>query len=129
MLTDSRYTWLATYNDGTKLAQIDADGTKHNYIDIDRSKLAFFEIWDGSAMRVRIKFEPGQQLIWRRRVAMTASGISEVCHIVGKKETTGGKTYQGIVGLFENDGRIEIADKFSSNHPWFYEPDYLPEEK
>ena len=119
MLGD-RYHWVARYEDGTALNQIDPSGTRNGYADIDRDRLSAFEMWEGSTRVLFIRFAKGQRLIWRRRVEMTPGGVVEVCHLVGKQETVRGKNYQGIVGLFESDGRIEVAGKFEEGHPWFF---------
>jgi hypothetical protein len=115
------YYWIARYSDGTSLPQVGPSGEKHAYKDIDRGKLSAFEMWKGKNRVLLIRFKKGQRLIWRRRVEFSpGSGAIEVCHIVGKQETVDGKNYQGIVGLFESDGRIEIADRFEEGHPWFF---------
>ena len=115
----NRFQWRAVYNDGSHLMQIDYDGNKHSYSDIDRTKLEAFEMYEGGVRVISIRFKPGQRLIWRRRVLMQSGGIKEVCHIIGKQETIDGKNYQGIIGLFESDGRIEVTGKFEEGHPWF----------
>lgn len=119
-MQSQKYYWIARYSDGTSLNQIDPDGTKHAYSDINRDKLSAFEMWKGDQRMVYIRFKKGQQLIWRRRVETSPEGVVEVCHIIGKQENIKGKNYQGIVGLFESDGRIEITDKFEEGHPWFF---------
>jgi len=53
---------------------------------------------------------------------MKNGSVSEVCHIIGKQETINGKNYQGIIGLFESDGRVEVAGKFEEGHPFFSKP-------
>jgi hypothetical protein len=120
MTLGEKYYWIARYSDGTSLSQIDPSGIKHAYGDIDRDKLSAFEMWKGHTRVLFIRFKKGQRLIWRRRVETSPEGIIEVCHIIGKQENVGGKNYQGIVGLFETDGRIEITDKFEEGHPWFF---------
>jgi len=119
MLGD-KYHWIAKYNDGTSLHQVEPSGKKNAYKDIDRDKLCAFEIWEGSHRILHIRFKKGQRLIWRRRVEISPGGKTEVCHIIGKQENVQGKNYQGIIGLFESDGRIEIAGKFEEGHPWFF---------
>lgn len=117
----SHYHWVVKYIDGTSLRQTDPQtGITHAYKDIDRDRLFAFEMWDGDLRMLLIRFKKGQRLIWRRRVEMTPEGVVETCHIIGKQETVGGKNYQGIIGLFESDGRIEVAGKFEENHPWFF---------
>ncbi len=116
-----RYTWKALYNDGTSLGQINEDGSKNAYSDIDRTKLSGFELWDGNVRVLYLSLTKGQRLIWRRRSEMVQGGVvGEVCHIVGKQETIDGKNIQGIIAIFESDGHIEIAERFNDKHPWLY---------
>lgn len=77
-------------------------------------------MWENGRRLVYIRFKRGQQLIWRRRVETSPTGITEVCHIIGKQETVNGENIQGIIGLFETDGRIEITGRFYERHPWFF---------
>lgn len=119
MLGD-KYHWIVRYNDGSSLPQIDSNGKKNAYQDIDRNKLAAFEMWENDKRLVLIRFNKGQKLIWRRRVETSPSGVTEVCHIIGKQENLNGQNIQGIIGLFESDGRIEITDRFYEGHPWFF---------
>ncbi len=114
------YHWLVHYTDGTSLPQIEPSGKKNSYSDIKRDKLAAFELWEGNNRLILIRFKPGQRLIWRRRVETSPGGITEICHIIGKQEIINGRNYQGIIGLFESDGRIEIAGRFEIGHPWFF---------
>ena len=116
------FKWKAIYDDGTSLEQ-------GNYEDINKEKLIAFEIWNGDIRLISLRFQKGQRLIWRRRVEMSQGGQKEVCHIIGKQETINGKNYQGIVGLFESDGRIEVTGKFEEGHPWFYSPQIHKGEK
>lgn len=119
-MLEDKYHWIARYNDGASLSQIDPSGTTHAYKEIDRERLSAFEMWEGTRRIFFLRFRPGQRLIWRRRVEMSADGVLEVCHLIGKQETIKGKNYQGIVGLFESDGRIEVTDRFEEGHPWFF---------
>ena len=116
----NKYHWVARYDDGTFLEQVSPSGETKAYADINRDKLAAFEMWKGSDRALLIRFKKGQRLIWRRRVEISPGGITEVCHIIGKQETIAGKNYQGIIGLFESDGRVEAAGKFEEGHPWFF---------
>lgn len=121
-----RFKWIAYYNDGTLLEQIEDDGSKNAYGDIERDKLRYFDLVDRETndKAFSMAFESGQKLIWRRRTdAMTG----EVVHIVGKKETVDGKRYDGIVAVFY-DGSIEVSDKWDDNHPWFANVIPHPEE-
>jgi len=109
------FKWKAIYEDGTHLDQ-------GEYKDINKDKLIAFEIWSGDVKLLSLRFKKGQRLIWRRRIEMSPMGIKEVCHIIGKQETIDGKNYQGIIGLFESDGRMEVTGRFEEGHPWFYQP-------
>jgi hypothetical protein len=119
MILGNKFHWVAKYSDGNELQQVEASGKKNSYSDIDRDKLSGFEMWEAGRRLIYISFAKGQRLIWRRRVETSPGGTIEVCHIIGKQEQINGKNYQGIVGLFESDGRIEIAGKFEEGHPWF----------
>lgn len=125
-----RFRWRAVYTDGTTLDQVEPDGTKHGYGDIDRTCLAFFELhdWEASHPVFRIRLDYGDRLIWRRRVDMTGGGTVECCHIVGKQNTINGKNRQWIAGVFESDGRMEYADRFKEGDPWFAPVQLRPNE-
>lgn len=123
-----RYHWVAKYDDGGSLSQIDSRGNLHPYKDIDREKLVAFEMWEGSFRLFFLRFKKGQRLIWRRRVEMSPGGVREVCHLIGKQETINGRNYQGIVGLFESDGRIELTGRLEEGHPWFFPIQVHPDE-
>lgn len=130
MLIGNRYNWVAIYNDGTRLSQIESSGKASAYYkDIDRDKLEAFEMWEGGVRVLHIKFRKGQRLIWRRRVEQSPQGVHEICHIIGKQENINGRNYQGIIGLFESDGRVEAAGRFEEGHPWFYPPTLHPDEQ
>lgn len=130
MQTD-RYIWQANYLDGTSLRQIDSEGNKFAYGDIQRNKLESFDIVDSTNDQVmlRVTFTPGDKLIWRRRVEMNPeSGVTEVCHIVGKQATINGENRQVVFAFFESDGRTEVSDKFDETHPWFFPVQIHPNE-
>lgn len=124
----TRFHWKAKYTSGASLSQIDPSGKLNAYQDIDRENLVAFEMWEGSSRLFFLRFKKGQRLIWRRRVEMSPQGIVEVCHLIGKQETIGGKNYQGIIGLFESDGRIEICGRLEEGHPWFFPIKVHPQE-
>ncbi len=111
--------WKAVYTDGTHLDQIEPSGKKNAYNDIEREKLHSFELWDDDDRIVSLRFFKGQRLIWRRRVLMRAGEKIETIHIIGKQETVNGKNYQGILAVFESDGRVEVAGRFDEKHPFF----------
>lgn len=81
--------WTAKYTDGTTLDQIDLDGNKSAYADIDRSKLEAFFLHPGiegvAAIAVVIFDGDGEKLVWTRRVRQTLGREPETFHILGKK--------------------------------------------
>jgi hypothetical protein len=121
-LVPGRYRWIAVYDDGSRLHQIQPDGTKNGYHEIDRSRLRAFEMWEGSVRLFWIGFKPGETLVWRRRIQQTNNNqVLEVCHIIGKK---GGY----MIALFESNGRIEAGQTVNEFDEWFYPVQYLEEE-
>lgn len=127
-MPNSLFYWIARYADGTSLCQIEPSGKTNAYADIDRHHLTAFEMWENKTRLFFLIFKPGQRLIWRRRVEMSPSGLGEVCHIIGKQETINGKNFQGIIGLFESDGHIEVTGKLEEGHPWFFPISVHPNE-
>jgi hypothetical protein len=119
-----RHRWVAVYGDGTIVYQVDPEtGDKSSYEDIDRDRLAVFSLWEWETQRmvVMMRFSKGQRLIWRRRFELSpGEEITNVCHIIGKQEWVNGKKYEGILGFFSDDERIEVAGRFEEGHPWFY---------
>lgn len=119
--------WLATYTDGTTLGQYNGTGAEYSSERIDRSKLASFALIaeDGSKL-LHIHFEPGQRLIFRRRVEQSVGGSPLVCHLVGWQQTIHGQNVQSIAYVFEEGARIEIAGRFQEGHRWFYPVEPVP---
>ncbi len=133
--------WKAVYNDGTELPQFEEDGTENKYPDIDRSKLATFEIRKAAItnnevdslgfrkyseqdkLLFKMYMQPGRRLICRRRVMdhYKIGGKSkdptvkrywqEVVYLVGWQATIGGRSVQDIAYVFE-DGHVELAGKW-----------------
>jgi len=111
--------WLAQYNDNTTLKQIDDDGTKNAYSDIDRSKLLAFMLFDESAVldgltkpRFAVYFDDndGERLVWTRRAFQTVGqNHSVIFHIVGKKTT---EQKQGFIMAIAPDGQTLVRDNF-----------------
>lgn len=117
-----KYRWTAYNNDGGAVSQVAASGTKNSYEELPLDNLRSFELWDWERNErvLLVTFKPGERLVWRRRNLMTpGGGIGETCHIVGKISKDGTK---GVIGLFESDGRIEVAAEFLPNSEWFYPP-------
>lgn len=115
-----KFRFRAHYNDGSTLTE---DPTKEfaNYSNINRHKLVMFELFniENNQPVLKIKIDPGQRLIWRRRKAIEPGGDEKTVHIVGKQQTINGKNYQGIALLYD-DGTSEFFDKFNPKHPWLH---------
>ncbi len=115
------YAWRATYKDGSVF-----DASKDHDLSVDRldrKQLGQFELVNGTGRSLMtLHLDPGQRLIYRRRVTMAQGGKPSICHLLGWQQTFGGQNVQSILYVFE-DGRIEMAGKFKEGHPWFYAPE------
>lgn len=102
------FTWTAQYNDGTTLNQIDPDGSKNAYEDINRDNLRYFSLYAEGAseplLRMVFDNDDGGDLIWTRRVYNIIGGGSNTLHIVGKRNA--------YVMVVNEDGRVMIRDNF-----------------
>lgn len=122
--------WKAIYKDGTSLCQYEEDGEENKYPDIDRYKLAAFEIRKAGMVQpksvpdqllFKMYLEPGRRLIYRRRVQEKMrfgkkgpeiiKGSREVIYLVGWQATIGGRSVQDIAYVFP-DGHVELAGKW-----------------
>lgn len=123
-------TWKAIYNDGTFLRQCNADEkTINKYPDIDRSKLVAFELYDSNKLIFRMDLDPGQKLIFRRRVTKGFSGnVLGVVYIVGWHQNIDGKSIKKIAFVFE-DGHVEFKPDWEKNSKWHYSPNLIECEK
>lgn len=94
--------WVAIYDDGI-LHQIDHQGTKHAYEDIDRERIRSFSLIQNNKILFRAHFNgDGKKLIWRRRIQKT-EGEEFIVHIVGKKHQYVACVFQdGTVGVYDN---------------------------
>jgi hypothetical protein len=114
------YTWRATYKDGTVF-----DASKDHDLSVDRldrKQLEQFGLVNQSGKSLMtLHLDPGQRLIYRRRVSRPDGAKDSVCHLLGWQQTVGGQNVQSILYVFE-DGRIEMAGRFREDHPWFYAP-------
>jgi len=119
--------WKAVYKDGKELPQFEEDGIENKYPDIDRSKLAVFEIRKAAVgdqpdrLLFKLFLEPGRRLIYRRRVLERmrfgkekpelVKGGRQTIYLVGWQATIGGRSVQDIAYVFE-DGHVELAGKW-----------------
>lgn len=117
--------WIAIYNDGEQLCQIDNKGVKHSYEDIDRKRLSSFTIGKPSSKGIigvfRANFDnDGENLIWRRRVQKTSDDDELILHIVGKKHR--------YVALVYQTGAVQLYDNFNEENAITSTPELLLQE-
>ena len=118
--------WLATYQDGTTLGQYNGSGEISSER-IDRSKLTAFALVNEEGSRVlELHLEPGQRLIFRRRIEQPVGGLQIVCYLVGWQQTIHGQNVQSIAYVFDEGATIVWAGKFQQDHPWFYPIEPVP---
>ena len=111
--------WLAHYADGSTLPQYDADGCENQYASIDRSRLEGFSLWDDGKCLVHLALEPGQRLVYRRRVETSPTAEPIVIYLAGWQQTVQGTNVQSIFYVLPN-GTIVSAGRFTENHRFFY---------
>lgn len=121
-------TWKAIYNNGMRLPQFNEDGSENKYPEIDRSRLSAFEIYNMDKLILRIHFEKGRRLIYRKRVSRGLSGKQQAIYLIGWQQTIAGQNIQDIAYVFE-DGHIELAGKWKEDHRWFYAPNLIAVER
>lgn len=125
--------WVAKYADGTTVNQVTPEGTELSYEALDRDRVVAFALWNHAARKpvLTLHLEPGQKLIYRRRVEMRSDQKEpvQVCYLVGWRRTINGECIQSIAYVFGDTGRIELAGKFDEKHPWFYSPTLRPFEE
>jgi len=118
-------TWTAFYNDQTSLPQFNADDSENKYADIDRAKLEAFALFQHGSLLFALYLEPGQRLIFRRRIEQRVGGDQTVIYMVGWQQTIHGQNIQSIAYIFPN-GVVHMAGPWRDNHPWFYSIQPVP---
>lgn len=102
---DDQLQWIAFYKDGSVLRQVEPDGEKRAYADIDRSELVEFGLFLDTLCVFSAKFnDDGNKLIWRRRVQQVAGEGVFILHVVGKKGR--------YVAIIEQNGSAHMYDNF-----------------
>ena len=122
-------TWIAVYKDDTALTQHENDGTEHSTEEIDRKKLAAIVLLRDNVQFLVQAFEPGQRLIFRRRVSIEQTGGEDVkryLYMLGWQQTVNGKNVQHVAYIDEDTGFVTMAGKFNDKHPLFYTPIPVP---
>ena len=129
--------WQAIYSDSSILDQ--HKGAK--YQDIDRSRLAAFDLWlhpdkgPGIEPRLLIRVDlrddtiegvGPRRLIWRQRHTLSSKGEEFSFHLVGWQRTVrppqteiGGRNIQAIAYVFE-DGAVFLGGQFDERDIFMY---------
>lgn len=114
--------WRARYSDGTWL-----DQGKNQYENIDRTKLAAFDILVDNELKLRVWLndDKRKKLVYRRRGfkqlntrTLEERKLPAVC-LVGWHMKVGNESIQNINYVFEEDGHIEQAGKWVGGPPNF----------
>jgi hypothetical protein len=116
--------WIAHYNDGTTLAQYNEDGSENRYQDINRDKLIAFTLWNDNKLSLALHLQPGQRLIYRKRVEKKSGEPDIMVYLAGWQQTVNGENVQSIAYVTQG-GEIHLAGAFKEDHPWFYSPEFL----
>lgn len=123
--------WKAIYNDGSEFSQFQS-GKEQKYTDIDRSKVAGFQVLKNKIPRIYISLKPEEKFFFRKRVAIYLGGgrrKEEVIYLAGaQKRLKEGKIERRIYFLYFN-GTVEKIEDFQEDHPWRYPIIFLPEER
>jgi len=133
-----KYHWVAYYKNGEAVSPLTHKKPNNpdlpiSYDDLKREDLIAFALFEGSVKEHRLIFmlhlDPGQRLIYRRRVEIHQSSQQEiVCHLLGWQQTIQGKNVQSIAYIFETNDTpiIHLAGRFregeSGIFSWFYSP-------
>lgn len=125
------YTWLAVYNDGTILPNVNLDNTENSHLKINLSKLQYILFQLPNNKTISIGYKPGYKFIYRRRVKLhQSSGTDkEVIYLLGLYNNTNGNESFDLTWIFE-DGRIFFTDRFlEGNEGWFAPIIFFDQEK
>lgn len=113
------YEWKAFYSDGTFLGEYKEDRTPNSYHNIDRTKLIAFELSKDGKPVYRLHIEPGQTLIYRRRVRTDPGGnIIGAFYMIGWQKKIHGENVQVISYVVDSDDHpIITAGKWDGGEP------------
>jgi hypothetical protein len=120
-----KLSWFAEYQDGSRFPQIAEDGTERSYDNIpNRDSIAcfcLFKVEDKKPV-FTLYLDPGQKLIYRRRVFKVLGGTDKIFYLVGWRKTVGGECVQAISYIHEETNYVQMAGKFREDHPLFDSP-------
>lgn len=121
--------WIAKYKNNTMLPQYNEDGSENKYSDIDRDKLSEFGlINDLGEPVIALHLDPGQNLIYRRRVQKRTGEGEFAIYLVGWQMKIDEREIQSIAYVSE-DHQVHMAGAWRSDHPWFYPIQLMPYEQ
>jgi hypothetical protein len=136
----SRVVWVATYKDGTDLAEYDRDGNNVSSTKIDRKKIREFKLIDHKARTViSLDIHPGQCFFYRRRTALiTGRDVVEVMHMFGWRLIKDGDVIvENLITLYESDMHVEAgifdinsdpSNNLRGKRAWKYPPKWHAED-
>jgi len=113
------FTWNAIYSDGEILAQYDEHGVKNGYENIDRTRLKSFALLADDKLLFKLHLEPGQRLIYRRRVFIDPTDPTappQFFYMIGWQQKIGEINTQSITYIYE-DCHIEQAGIWAGGEP------------
>lgn len=117
--------WIAIYNDGTTYPDRDeARLMRQQYREIDREKLAAFEVWEDDKLILALNLEGNKRLIYRQRVQLIPGKGETRIWLVGWQETKNGVNFQSIAYIFPN-GEILLSGDWNNTIALFQKPQIL----
>lgn len=115
--------WFVLYDNGQVLLQIEPDGKKNAYEDIDRKRLTHFFLYGKDLNRpvfCASFTDDGDKLIWRRRTQKVPGMEDLTVHIVGKRHQ--------YVAMVSSDN-VQIFDNFDESIAILAHPELLLQEE
>jgi hypothetical protein len=129
-MSRNNLSWIAHYDDGTRLVQYNGASPPATYGDIDRARLAAFELVDVSGRTlvvVDFRDDSGgdedvgpKRLIWRVRHRQDAKGGHDRIHLVGWQRLVKGRNMQAVLYVNDETGGIVMGGQ-PSRHPLMHE--------
>lgn len=127
------YYWKAIYENGEFVCQVpDFAQPKqwNSWGHIEQSRVTSFLIYQHIVLQDKrelhrlafvVHVDGNKRLIYRRRTGMGVNDdkVKYIIHVCGWQETVDGKNQQQLAFLFENDGHIELMQKFSKDNVMF----------
>lgn len=120
-----RISWFAEYEGGKRFPAIGPDGKERSYDHLEnRDAIRVFCLFEVESKNpvFTLHLDPGQKLIYRRRVFKPVGGKDQVFFLVGWRRTINGESIQSIAYVHEETGYVQMAGKFRENHSLFDSP-------